>query len=356
MNMNPIGSKRRFLIVRHRSYRRFFFVVLLRWVKTNLPDLRHWFEVHDLPVRIHDWSRYVLHAAWLQDPVQRWSMETFEQALLLAHQCDQHRIPIVNRVDRLINATKSRGAQLMREAGVRVPGMALVDNPEEFQETLSGLTLPLFIREDWGHDRNLVRVDTRDQVRQIPWSTFKRPLAVEVVDVRSPVDGLFRKYRYVVAGDVGVSHHLHISRDWITRGEERVLSQKTRDEELEYISHTDPNHETLHRARQALGLDLAAFDYGYAPDGQMVVWEANPFAHFLFARKALKYKNPAMHRTMLAILHLYFSAARLPVPNEVVDGLALDFAGIDRRFQIVRKTNLMDRLLALPKSFPNWPA
>jgi hypothetical protein len=125
---------------------------------------------------------------------------------------------------------------------------------------------------------------------------------------------------------------------------------------LQYISRPEPNHATLQQARKALGLELAAFDYGYTPDGRMIVWEANPFPHFLFARKRLQYKNPAMHRTMLAILHLYFTSAGLPVPEEIAEGLALDFEAVQSRFQIVRKTNLLDRLLAFPLSFPKWPA
>jgi hypothetical protein len=112
----------------------------------------------------------------------------------------------------------------------------------------------------------------------------------------------------------------------------------------------------LQRARRALGLDLAAFDYGYTPDGQMIVWEANAFPHFSFATRSLIYKNPAMHRTMLAIVHLYFAAAGLPIPAEVDDGLALDFAAVNERYRLARKTNLMDRLLALPKTFPKWAA
>ena len=244
----------------------------------------------------------------------------------------------------------------MGDAGVRVPRMALIREPEEFQATSLGLSLPSFIREDWGHERKMVRIDSRDDVRAVPWEKFNRPLAVELVDVRNPRDGLFRKYRYLAAGDLGISHHLHISRDWVTRGEDRVMNADTRHEELEYITEADPNHEVLQRARRALGLDLVAFDYGYTPDGQMIVWEANPFPHFLFATKRLIYKNPAMHRTMLAIVHLYFSSAGLPIPAEVTEGLTLDFAAVERRFKIVRKTNLIDRLLAFPISFPKWPA
>jgi hypothetical protein len=261
----------------------------------------------------------------------------------------------MNRVDLLLNATKSRGAKLMSDVGVRVPRMALVQNTSEFEKTLLGLNLPLFIREDWGHERKVVRIDREDQLGQIPWHDFIRPVAVEVVDVRDPRDGLYRKYRYVTAGEIGISHHLHVSRDWITRGENRVIDAQTQQEELDYISQPDVNHEILQRARRALNLDLAAFDYGYTPDGQLVVWEANPFPHCSFATRRLQYKNPAMHRTLLAIVQMYFEAADLRVPSEVEDGLAMDFATLEQRFQIVRKTNLLDRLLVLPRCFPNWP-
>lgn len=352
-----IHTGQRFLIVRHRTYRRFFFAGFLRWVQANLPHLRPWFEVRELPLRVKHWSQYALHVAWLQDPVQRWSIKTYDRALHLADQCEQRGIPVINRVNHLLNATKSRGAKLMSEADVRVPRMALIHDPHEFEDTLLGLKLPLFIREDWGHDRTMVRVNTRDDVHagQIPWRQFKRPVAVEIVDVRDPRDGLYRKYRYVAAGDLGISHHVQVSRDWITRGENRIVCAQTRSEELNYISQPDPNHEILQRARRALNLDLSAFDYGYTPDGQMIVWEANPFPHFLFSRKRLRYKNPAMHRTLLAIVNLYFASAGLPIPPEVEEGLTLDFAAIERRFQTVRKTNLMDRLIVWPKCFPNWP-
>lgn len=355
MNVNS-GTRRRFLIVRHRTYRRFFFSIIVRWVRVNLPQLAPYFEVRDLPARVRDWSRYTLHVPWLQDPVERWSTRAYDQAMRLAEQCDQQGIAVVNRVDRLINATKSRGAQLMSGAGVSVPRMAVVRQPEEFQETLLGLRLPLFIREDWGHDRKMLRIDTRDDVRRIPWDTFERPVAIELIDVRDPRDGMYRKYRYVAAGDLGVSHHLHISQGWVTRGEGRIIRRETRDEELNYVSRPDVNHEMLQRARRALGLDLVAFDYGYTPDGKMIVWEANPFPHCVYATRRLMYKNAAMHRTLLAIVHLYFAAAGLPIPDEVADGLGLDFAAVDRRYQIVRKTNLLDRLLALPRTFPKWAA
>ncbi len=299
-------------------------------------------------MRIDDWTPFALHVPWLQDPVEQWSAETYDEAVELARQCDERGIPVLNRVDCLGNAVKSRRAQLMREVGVNTPRMAPITDRREFMQTLLRLNLPLFVREDWGHSRNVFRVDSPDDLRRIPWTSFERPLAIEIVDVRDPRDGLYRKYRYLAAGPVGISHHLQISQEWITRGENRVITPQTRDEELAYISRLDPHHELLQRARQALGLDLVAFDYGYAADGRMVVWEANPFPTIVFATRRLVYRNPAIHRTLLAIVRMYFAAAGLPIPAEIDAGMALDFAGVAANFTSDFPPTLKERLRKLP--------
>jgi hypothetical protein len=334
----------RVLIVRHRKYQRHFFDVILKWVAANVPELTPLFDVRDLPVCVRDWSPYALHVPWLQDPVQEWSPETYDQTNKLAAECDARGIPVLNRVDRLLNATKSRGAELMGSAGVATPRMAPIANPREFEHSLLGLSLPLFIREDWGHSRNVFRVDEAADVSRIPWPTFQRPVAIEIVDVRNPRDGLHRKYRYVAAGDIGVSHHMQTSGEWITRGENRVITPESRDEELHYITQPDPNHDALQRARRALGLDLVAFDYGYTPDGRMIVWEANPFPTIVFGTRRLIYRNSAIHRTLLAIVRLYLVAAGLAVPAIVDDGLALDFLAVAGRFTSDFPPTLRERL------------
>jgi hypothetical protein len=338
------SPRSRLLIVRHRTYQRQFFDVILKWIAANVPELLGLFDVHDLPVRIRDWSPYALHVPWLQDPVQQWSPEAYDQANRLAVECDARRIPVLNRVDCLINATKSRGAALMRGVGVATPRMAPIDDPREFERTLLGLAPPLFVREDWGHARHSFRVDSEADLRHIPWPMFSRPVGIEIVDVRDPRDGVYRKYRYVAAGDLGVSHHLQSSTEWITRGENRLITPETQDDELRYITRADPNHDALQRARCALGLDLVAFDYGYTPDGKAIVWEANPFPAILFGTRRLIYRNPAIHRTLLAIVRMYLAAAGLPIPALIEDGLAHDFPTISARFKSDFPPTLRERL------------
>jgi hypothetical protein len=348
-----------FLVVRHSRWTRHFFDVILNWIGQHFPEHRQLFDVWDLPDetardypylphlaawrsllvlaksivhRERDPQRilrggvpngrdYRLHLPWLQDPVQEWSPATFARACSLTSQCDALGIPTINRVDRLVHAVKSTAASLIAKAGVGTPRMEVVRDVREFHETQMGMSLPLFVREDWGHRGGMWRADTVEELRRLPVSRLKRPVAVEIVDVRDPRDGLFRKYRYIAAGEVGVSHHLQTSSGWVTRGENRVKSETTRAEELQYIQHLDPRHDELQRARRALGLVIVAFDYGLTPDGRLIICEANPFPHIKFSQRGLVYRNDALHRTMLAIFRLYLTVAGLAVPQQIEDGL-----------------------------------
>ena len=263
-----------------------FYDVILAWIAENFPEFSPLFRVESLPYHIAAEARFSLHIPWLQDPVEAWSMETYERATRLASECDARGVPVVNRVDRLINATKSAGARLMAECGIRAPRMARIENVEEFRETMLGVPLPLFVRDDWGHFGDMLRADTPDEVRSLPVERFARPVAIELIDTRDPRDGYYRKYRYVAAGEVGVTHHLQLSKEWITRSSARVRGDNARYEELDYIGRPDPNHWTLQRARRALGLDFVAFDYSYGHDGRIIVWEGNPYPGLHFSTRA----------------------------------------------------------------------
>jgi hypothetical protein len=315
------GGPRRILIARHPTFKGGFYDCVLKWLAQNHPRLCDLFQPIDYPNKVADYSQFALHVPWLQDPVQAWSQETYDWADSIAAECDKRGIPVNNRVDRLLNAAKFAGAQTMRSVGIHTPRMALIDDPAEFRRTLLGMTLPLFLRENWGHWSKIFRADTMEEVQALPIEDFKRPLAVEVIDVRDPRDGLYRKYRYIAAGDIGVSHHMQISSEWITRGENRVYTDVTRKNELDYVARPDPHHELFQRARKAMGLDFVAFDYAYDPTGRMVTWEANPFPIVKLSQYKLIYRNHAIHRTIRAMVAMYLRQAGLPVPEQMAQRL-----------------------------------
>jgi hypothetical protein len=171
------------------------------------------------------------------------------------------------------------------------------------------------VREDWKHGGAFCRVDSARELSRVPLRQFRRPVAMEWIDVQNPRDGLYRKYRYLAAGDIGVPVSMHPCRSWIAKGTHTEFNDSLRDEELAFIHH--PNHERLQQARRALGLDFVAFDYSYDHEGRLVVWEGNPYPFIQFGCVLRKYRWPAVERVLAAMTHLYLSCAGLPIPPEI---------------------------------------
>ncbi len=312
-------ANRRFLIVRHPR-KPDIYQIVLDFVERVCPELRNRFELRTLGCRIRDWSPYILHIPWLKDPVQRWSMAAYEQAAKLSAQCDAHDIPIINRPDRLTNAAKAEGAKRMAVCGLRTPQMAVITDIAEFRKTLLGIEPPLLVRENWGHGQPMQFAATHDAARQLPIESFRHPIAVEYVDVRDPADGLYRKYRYVIAGEYGVPMHLHVSTEWAANGSSMLYSDSVCDEDREFLDSPNPHHEAFLQACQSLGLDFAALDYSYDQSGQVVLWEANPLPLLHYPRRR-KYRIPALESALAAVVSLYLTRAGLEIPPAISDRL-----------------------------------
>jgi hypothetical protein len=315
LNRRHATADRRFLITHHAANKPYFYHHFLDWVAREFPEIRARFEWRILPCRIDDWSPYLLHIPWLQDPVEDWSPRAHRWSMALAAECDRRGIPVINRVDRISNSVKSVGARLIAGAGIRTPRITPLGVGASAHETLAGLPLPLLIREDRGHGRPTFVLRRREEISHVPLARYRHPIAVEYIDVRSESDGLYRKYRYLAAGDHGVTRHLMAGRDWEVRPKNQVFDERTRAEELAFLAAPDPNAAALQRARRALGLDVVAFDYSYDREGGLIVWEANPYPDLRFTKNPeLRYTFPFLHRSYAAVLRLHLQRAGLEIP------------------------------------------
>ncbi|MGE0329836.1 MAG: hypothetical protein AB7P37_03995 [Ramlibacter sp.] len=320
-SVGPAWAAQEILVVEHATCQRGFYQVILDWVKAHIPECSACFDLRVLDENLAPLSHHKLMVPWLQDPVQAWSAEAHRQALALTLRCDAAAIPVINRVERLAHAAKATGARLMRDAGLRTPRNERISDIAAFRRDFLGLRLPLLVREDWGHGGAMLQANTPHEARLLPLETLTRPVAAEVIDLPDPHDALYRKYRYVVAGNRGVPHHLQASRERITRGGNRVTDEQTTQDELAYINAPCPHHDAFMAATRLMGLDFVAFDYGLDACGQPVVWEANPFPYIQFSQKTLIYRNVALHRTIGIIVAMYLERAGLELPARLASWL-----------------------------------
>ncbi len=214
--------------------------------------------------------------------------------------------------------------------GIRTPHVAPISNPEQFLSDLCGLNLPLIVRDDCGHGKEIVLVKQPSDLEKIPFDRMSRPVAAEWIDV-SGADGLFRKCRFVVAGTIGVRRHLIVSRHWEVRAEKRVARAATRQEELDYLQSPATEYELFQRARKCLNLQWSAFDYCFDSSGEPIVWETNSYPVLSFIEKQeFGYTHPYVERSLAAMTHMYLTAAGLPVPEEITVRMNLHTAGLSQ--------------------------
>jgi hypothetical protein len=233
----------------------------------------------------------------------------------LAEDCDRLGIPIINPVAHHDHATKAEGARRIARAGLRTPRMVPIVDPAGFSRNLSHLEPPLLVRETAGHGGEIHLVKTRQDIARIPWQRYRAPLAVEFVDVRNSRDGLYRRYRYIVAGDVGVPQGVLFSRHWESRARLRVLPPGKEQEERAYTTSENPHHDLFVAARRELALDFVAFDYSYDRHGRIIVWEANLHPELSYPPNPERRRSRWMcERVYAAKLLLYLDRARYPVP------------------------------------------
>ncbi|MBW4585412.1 MAG: hypothetical protein KME33_09330 [Aetokthonos hydrillicola CCALA 1050] len=311
--VNNVRYPKRILVVRQSDHQSTYNDYFLYWISQKVPEAAQLFELHYLPCKITNWERYALFLPWLQDPLKERFPHIYDYVKQLETQCEEHNISIVNRVDLLSNSIKSVASKLIRSAGIRTAEIVSITNVEAFKENLGGLSTPFFIREDWVHGSKTFFIQKPEDLHNVPFDKFIAPIAVEFIDTKSE-DGLYRKYRYFAVGDEGIPGPLMLSPSWEVRDNKHRVFKIA--EEIAYFTGEDPNHNILQKARKALGFDFMAFDYSYDSQGNIVVWEPNPFPVIWGSTDNLpemKYQLPAMDRVYISLLKYYLQCANISI-------------------------------------------
>lgn len=169
--------------------------------------------------------------------------------------------------------------------GVRAPRTVRVARAGLTAQTLtaSGFTFPLLLRSPGHHaGDHFVLVETPADV---PAAVAALPgrdlLAIEFLDARG-ADGAVRKYRVVAVDGRLFPVHLAIAPQWKVHYFSADMADRTdhRAEEAAFLADLpgvagERGMRALEAIVATMGLDYAGIDFGLAPDGTILVFEAN---------------------------------------------------------------------------------
>lgn len=215
-------------------------------------------------------------------------------------------------------------ARLGAIPGVIAPRITLED-PAALRG-LRGLRFPLLLRRPGFHTgRHFVKVDDPAALdRAIDDLGGDRLFVIDYLDARG-ADGLARKYRVMFVGGIAYPLHLAISHDWKVHYFSAAMADDAqhRDEERRFLE--DMPGVLGSRAMAALAdiaatlaLDYAGIDFALAPDGSVILFEANA-TMVVFPPPAdpiWDYRRAAIDAVIAAARRLVVDrAARAPQPG-----------------------------------------
>ena len=192
------------------------------------------------------------------------------------------KAPVVNP-PALIRAT-GRAANAQRLGKLRdVTAPAIRSLPRDTLLAARDLRFPLLLRAPGFHTgRHFLRVERREDlaaaIAALPGDEL---LAIDYLEARGP-DGMARKYRVMIVDGTLYPLHLAIAADWKVHyfTADMAANAAHRDEERRFLDDMPAvlgarAMTALAAIGRALGLDYAGVDFALAPDGAVLLFEAN---------------------------------------------------------------------------------
>jgi len=200
---------------------------------------------------------------------------------------------VINRPEAVLRTSRHEVAEVLRG----IPGL-LVPRVLRFRGgdpdaavgavTGAGLNFPLIVRHTATHrGKTMTLVEDEVQFRTAV-AEDREYFAIEFVDY-SGGDKLFRKYRMWSFGGRQVFRHLAITTHWnvhVTDANAFMIDRpELIEEEVRLMERAEgdfPNqvHAIVSEIGERLGLDCFGVDFGFHPDGRMVLFEANAAMSF----------------------------------------------------------------------------
>ena len=195
---------------------------------------------------------------------------------------------VINRPEAVLRTSRDEVARILCGLpGLIVPRVLRLrgGDPDAALDavTSAGLNFPLIVRHPATHrGETMVLVEDEVQFRSAV-ADDREYFAIEYVDYRV-ADGLFHKYRMWSFGGRQVFRHLAVTAHWnvhIADGTAFMIDRPDLiEEEMRLMERRegafpDHVHAIVAEIGERLGLDCFGVDFGFHPDGRMVLFEAN---------------------------------------------------------------------------------
>jgi hypothetical protein len=190
--------------------------------------------------------------------------------------------PVINPPDRVAATGREAIARrLAAHPDIRAPAVRRLARADI---AAADLTFPHLLRTPGFHTgQHFQRVERREDLAEglgrLPGDEL---LAIEPLDARG-ADGLYRKYRAMLIGGVAFPVHLAVSEHWKVHYFSAAMAENAahRAEEAAFLAGMDAvigprAASALAAIGSALGLEYAGVDFAVAPDGRLILFEANP--------------------------------------------------------------------------------
>ncbi len=273
-------------------------------------DGRPWrsqLRVHETGSPLPDVSRARAVVFWLADPLRELYPSCFKEASTIAERARSCGARVVNAPEKLSHTIKSVQARLWQDAGIPCAPTITFSTPPELERALRKTTYPAIVRPDLLHSqRSAHYCATVDEARALSAESDLYPgVVIPFIDTREGYRRtqpgtlwarFFHKKRVLVFGDDVLPNHVFFSSQPLCGAKRsrfgRYLGRNRRLSWWAYVDPTDrralavdnafwrnpPEHaDLMRRAARALSLDVLAIDYSTMANGDVVLWEANPY-------------------------------------------------------------------------------
>jgi Flp pilus assembly protein TadD/glutathione synthase/RimK-type ligase-like ATP-grasp enzyme len=231
--------------------------------------------------------------------------------------------PVLNRPAAVLQTRRDRVGRLNAIPGVTAPQTELLPRAEIAVDSLRarGFSFPLLLRSPGFHmgEHFALVAESGDLARVLATLPGDQIYAIAYLDASRP-DGSVRKYRALFIDGAVYPVHLAISNTWKIHyfSADMRNNDVNRAEELAYLTdmaaYLGPKAMTaLTGIAAQLDLDYGGIDFGIGPDGNVLVFEANPVmaVYFPDEDERFAYRRSAIVRIVDAVRAMFSRKAAL---------------------------------------------